>query len=154
MGLTSHKGRLNSRGLAAEDLYVTSATKTTRKPAAKRVAAKKVTAKKATTKVVVKKAVAKKPPVAKKVVARKPVAKRVVAVVAPEPVAPPAKKAPTSRPLVAKERARRKVVLPFRERLEEAMHRELNHVGPVCNPCRLNGSRLAALAAMPAVVAV
>ncbi len=113
--------------------------------------ARKTTAK---TSAPAKKVVAKKAPAAKRVVARKPVAKRVVAVVAPEPVAPPAKKAPTAKPLVAKERARRKVVLPFRERLEESMHRELKHQGPVCNPCRLNGSRLAALASMPAVVAV
>ena len=132
--MPSYKGRLNFGGLSAEDLYVTSATKPAKKTAAKKTAAKKAPA--------------------NKVVARKPVAKRVAVVVAPEPVAPPAPKAPASKPLVAKERARRKVVLPFRERLEEAMHRELKHEGPVCNPCRLNGSRLAALAAMPAVVAV
>jgi hypothetical protein len=121
----------------AEDLSVTSTTKTARKTVSKKAVARKAAVKKA--------------------VARKPVARRVVAVVTPERVAPPAppvKKAPAVRPLVAKERARRKVTLPFRERLEEAMHRELKHEGPVCNPCRLNGSRLAALAAMPAVVAV
>jgi hypothetical protein len=92
-----------------------------------------------------------KKPATKKAVAKKAVAKKAVA---PEPVAAPAPKVATPKPLVAKERARRKVVLPFRERLEEAMHRELKHVGPVCHPCRMNGSRLAALASMPAVVAV
>jgi hypothetical protein len=151
---------------------VTSATKPARKSTARRTApvAKKVVAKKATAPVakkavakkapakVAKKAVAKKAPakkvVAKKAVARKPALKRVAVVVAPEPVAPPAPKVATPKPLVDKERARRKVVLPFRERLEEAMHRELKHVGPVCHVCRMNGSRLAALASMPAVVAV
>lgn len=77
--------------------------------------------------------------------------KRVAAVkaVAEKPDAPAPQSSPVkgARPLVAKERARRKVVLPFRERLEEAMHRELKHKGPVCHPCRMNGSRLAALAA-------
>jgi hypothetical protein len=34
------------------------------------------------------------------------------------------------------------------------MHRELKHSGPVCNPCTLNASRLAALASAPRVVAV
>lgn len=76
--------------------------------------------------------------------------KRAVAVVrvAEQPVAPSVQLAPTkgARPLVTKERARRKVTLPFRERLEAAMHRELKHVGPVCHPCRMNASRLAALA--------
>jgi len=141
--------------LAAEDLYVTSATK---KPVAKKSAAKKAPAvKKAPA---AKKVVAKQPVVAKKVPARKPAAKRVAAVVAAPVVAapvvatPPAPKVATAKPLVAKERARRKVVLPFRERVEEAMHRELKHVGPVCHACRMNGSRLAALASMPAVVAV
>jgi hypothetical protein len=61
-------------------------------------------------------------------------------------VAPQPRPDKVARPLVAKVRARRKVVLPFRERLEEAMHRELKHKGPVCHPCRMNGSRLATLA--------
>jgi hypothetical protein len=69
------------------------------------------------------------------------VASTPAAVAAPQPA--PEKAA---RPLVAKERARRKVALPFRERLEAAMHRELKHKGPVCHPCRMNASRLAALA--------
>jgi len=79
---------------------------------------------------------------------RKPIAKAVVAPVTPPPAVPSVQLAPSkaARPLVAKERARRKVTLPFRERLEAAMHRELKHKGPVCHPCRMNASRLAALA--------
>lgn len=79
--------------------------------------------------------------------ARKRVAKATGAPVTPAPAAPSVQLAPTkaARPLVAKERARRKVTLPFRERLEAAMHRELKHAGPVCHPCRMNASRLAAL---------
>lgn len=143
-------------------------------PAKKAVAAKKaVTAKKTVAKKAVRVAVptqrkpaaakkvpAQRTPVAGKAVVRKPVVKRVVAVVTPapvvtpEPVVAPAPKVATPKPLVAKELARRKVVLPFRERLEEAMHRELKHDGPVCHACRMNGSRLASLAAMPAPVAV
>ena len=121
--------------------------------------AKKAPAKKA---VPAKKTVARKPAVKKErklgavvmsVVEPQPVRRRkrvakVVTSVAPAPVAPSVQLAPTkaARPLVAKERARRKVTLPFRERLEHAMHRELKHAGPVCHPCRMNASRLAALA--------
>lgn len=139
---------------------MTTAKKTTKKTAtakkvapAKRATAKKVApakkavvAKKAT---VAKKVVVKKATVAKKVVVKKPVAEPAVV-----EVPKPRRAAATPRPLVAKVRSRRNVVLPFRERLEEAMHRELGHDGPVCHACRMNGSRLAALAAMPAVVAV
>ena len=79
---------------------------------------------------------------------RKRVAAAVAPVAAPPAAAPSVQLAPAkpARPLVAKERARRKVTLPFRERLEVAMHRELKHAGPVCHPCRMNASRLAALA--------
>jgi len=87
------------------------------------------------------------------VVEPKPVRRRkrvavVKAVAAEAPAVTAAQPNPTkgARPLVAKERARRKVTLPFRERLEAAMHRELKHKGPVCHPCRMNASRLAALA--------
>jgi hypothetical protein len=97
--------------------------------------------------------------VVKTVVEPKPARRRrasVVKAVAAKPVEAAPQPAPTkgARPLVAKERARRKVVLPFRERLEHAIHRELKHDGPVCHPCRMNASRLAVLATQPAVVAV
>ena len=152
--------------MAAEDTYVTTATKTAKKTAAKKPAAKKAVpvqrqataekvtpAKKATAKRVVRErklgavvmsVVEEKP---RRTRARKPAAV-VVAAAAAQPTAPSVQLAVTkaARPLVAKERARRKVTLPFRERLEAAMHRELKHVGPVCHPCRMNASRLAALA--------
>jgi len=61
---------------------------------------------------------------------------------------------PKQRSLSLVARARRTRGLPFRERLEVAMHRELKHVGPVCHACTMNASRLAALASAPTVVAV
>jgi len=33
--------------------------------------------------------------------------------------------------------------LSFTERLEEKMHKQLGHTGPVCHVCRTNASRLA-----------
>ena len=126
------------------------ATKTaTRKPAARKIPAQRVVRER------------KLGAVVKSVVEPKPATrrKRVTAVKSvpakPIPAAPqPPSAVKAARPVVAKERARRKVVLPFRERLEHALHRELKHHGPVCHPCRLNASRLAALATQPAVVAV
>ena len=148
---------------------MTSATKPAKKPAVRKpTVAKKVTVtKKATPPARVRKVrqlgavvksvpvvAAKKAPRAKKTTpAKKAGAARAAAVVA-APSSAPVAQTPTRRPLVAKVRARRKVVLPFRERLEEAMHRELKHDGPVCHACRMNGSRLAALAATPKLVAV
>jgi hypothetical protein len=138
----------------AEDSYVTSATKPAKKTARKPAAVKKATPVKKATAVKkvapVKKATAvKKAAAVKKAVVR---VKKATVIAAPEPA--PVKKARAPRPLVAKVLAGRNVVLPFRERLEEAMHRELKHEGPVCHVCRMNCSRLAALASAPRLVAV
>lgn len=138
---------------------MTSATKPAKKTSVKKTmaakkaapASKAATAKKAAAKRVVRER--KLGAVVMSVVEPRPARRRkrvavVAPVTAPTAAAPSVQLAPAkaARPLVAKERARRKVTLPFRERLEVAMHRELKHVGPVCHPCRMNASRLAALA--------
>jgi hypothetical protein len=129
---------------------VTAATKPAKKTVRKTTTAKKAAPTKTAAKrpvrerklgAVVKSAVAPKTaPARKRAAVVQPVAEK------PVEAAPQPRPTKGARSLVAKVRARRKVVLPFRERLEEAMHRELKHDGPICHPCRMNASRLAALA--------
>jgi hypothetical protein len=120
----------------------------TRKVAAKPPAPKKTAATK--TRAAAKPRPAAKVPAQKKVApAKTRAASKAVAVprqrdVAPQPVAP---KPRLRRPLVVLARRHDGRPVSFSERVEERMHRELKHVGPVCHRCRLNGSRLATLSA-------
>jgi hypothetical protein len=59
-----------------------------------------------------------------------------------------------TRPLIAKVRRADGRALSYSERLEEAMHRQLKHPGPVCHRCRMNASRLASLAPAGGRIAV
>lgn len=96
---------------------MTVATKSVRKTTtAKKAAAKKVTAAKAP--------------------AKKAVAKKVA------PVRAPRRKKPLLQ-LVRRPDGR---ALSFTERLEEKMHKQFGHSGPICHQCRTNASRLALIA--------
>jgi hypothetical protein len=120
----------------------------TKKPVAARATATKASVTKKSvptkTRAAAKTRVSTKVPVKKAAAAKKQVVVPRQRDVAPEPVAP---KPRLRRPLVVLAKRHDGRPVSFSERVEERMHRELKHVGPVCHRCRLNGSRLATLAA-------
>jgi hypothetical protein len=90
-----------------------------------------------------KKAPAKKAPAKKAAAAAKAPVKK--APVAPAPAAPRRTPRPP-KPLLQVVRRPDGRALSFTERLEERMHKQFGHAGPICHQCRTNASRLALIA--------